>query len=67
MSSKFRKILSILIIALVAFGAYVSFFGLGPVDNIKDSLKYGLDIDGGVYVVMEAQTGKMTGSKLKET
>ena len=67
MSSKFRKILSVLIIALVAFGAYVSFFGLGPVDNIKDSLKYGLDIDGGVYVVMEAQTGKMTGTKLKET
>ena len=67
MSSKFRKILSVLIIALVAFGAYVSFFGLGPVNNIKDSLKYGLDIDGGVYVVMEAQTGKMTGSKLKET
>ena len=67
MSSKFRKILSVLIIALVAFGAYVSFFGLGPVNNIKDSLKYGLDIDGGVYVVMEAQTGKMSGSKLKET
>lgn len=67
MSSKFRKILSVLIIALVAFGAYVSFFGLGPVNNIKDSLNYGLDIDGGVYVVMEAQTGKMSGSKLKET
>ncbi|MFR2965187.1 MAG: hypothetical protein ACLTK0_01605 [Anaerovoracaceae bacterium] len=31
-------------------------FGIGKIDSAKDALKYGLDIDGGVYVVMEAQT-----------
>ncbi|WP_242838683.1 protein translocase subunit SecD [Eubacterium sp. AB3007] len=56
-----------MIILVIAFGAYVSVMGLGPVDNLKDSLKYGLDIDGGVYVVMEAQTGNQKGSTLKET
>ena len=67
MKSKLTKVLSILIILVVAFGAYVSVMGLGPVENLKDSLKYGLDIDGGVYVVMEAQTGNQKGSTLKET
>ncbi|MBQ1690716.1 MAG: protein translocase subunit SecF, partial [Firmicutes bacterium] len=36
--------------------------------NGKDALKYGLDINGGVYVVMEAQTDEMnlSGEELKE-
>jgi len=67
MNSKVRKVLSVIIIALVVFGGYVSVFGIGSISNLKDSLNYGLDIDGGVYVVMQANTGTQTGSKLNET
>ncbi|MBR2546969.1 MAG: protein translocase subunit SecD [Eubacterium sp.] len=66
MNSTIRKILSLLFIIVIAFGLYVSAFGIGPVKNLKDSLKYGLDINGGVYVVMEAETD-MTGTELKTT
>lgn len=67
MNSKLRKVLCILIMIVIVFGGFVSVKGLGPVENIKDSLKYGLDIDGGVYVVMEADTGDMEGTELRET
>ncbi len=67
MKSSVRKVLSIIIIAVVIVGWYASAFGLGPVKNIKDSLKYGLDINGGVNVVMEADTSKLSASKLKST
>ena len=56
-----------IIIILIAVGAYASLFGLGPVNNIKDSMKYGLDIDGGVYVVLQADTGSQSGEELKTT
>jgi len=67
MNSKLRKVLSVVIVILVALGAFVSVFGMGSVKNIKDQLNYGLDIDGGVYVVMQASTGNKTGSDLKTT
>lgn len=67
MNSKLRKVLTVIVIIAVVLGGYVSIFGLGSVKNIKDSLTYGLDIDGGVYVVMQANTGNQTGSKLKTT
>ncbi len=38
-------------------------FGAGPLEPLKDKIKLGLDIKGGVYVVMEAQTD-LTGDKL---
>ena len=66
MNSTIRKILSTLFILLICFGIYVSAFGIGPVKNLKDSLKYGLDINGGVYVVMEADTD-LTGTELTKT
>ena len=66
MNSTVRKILSILFILVIGFGIYASAFGIGPVKNLKDSLKYGLDINGGVYVVMEAETD-MSGTELKTT
>ena len=56
MNLKVRRILSLLILVIVVFGWYVSVFGIGPYKSIKDALKFGLDINGGVYVVMEAQT-----------
>lgn len=65
MNSKIRKILSVLIIVIVLFGWYVSVFGLGSIKSIKDSMKFGLDINGGVYVVMEAQTDAK-GAELKK-
>ena len=47
------------------FAWYVSVFGIGSIDSAKDALKYGLDIDGGVYVVMEADTD-LKGEELKK-
>lgn len=58
-----RKFLCFLVIFVVAFGAFVSLKGLGPVQKLSEKMKYGLDINGGVYVLMEAET-KSTGSDL---
>lgn len=58
-----RKFLCILVILVVAFGAFVSLKGLGPIQKLSEKMKYGLDINGGVYVLMEAET-KSTGSDL---
>ena len=66
MSSKIRKILSIIIILVVLVGWYITVFGIGPINSVKDVLKFGLDINGGVYVVMEAETD-LTGDELKAT
>ena len=71
MSVKLKKILAVLVIVLLVFGWFVTLFGIGDqskddaIKSVKDALKYGLDINGGVYVVMEAQTDK-TGDELKE-
>lgn len=54
MNGKLRKILSGLIIIAIVFGWYVTVFGIGPISSIKDVMKFGLDINGGVYVVLEA-------------
>lgn len=56
MSNNMRKILAILIAIVIIVGWYVTVFGIGSIAPIKDSIKLGLDIKGGVYVVMEAQT-----------
>ncbi len=56
MNSTLKRILAILVILVTAFAWFVSIFGIGGIDSAKDALKYGLDINGGVYVVMEAQT-----------
>ena len=70
MSLKVKRILAVLVIVALVFGWYVTLFGIGDktkdgaVTSVKSALKYGLDIDGGVYVVMEAQTD-LTGDELK--
>ena len=66
MSSKLKRILALLIIIVVLVGWYVSIFGVGAFSSVKDLLKFGLDINGGVYVVMEAETD-LTGDTLTET
>ena len=56
MNLKLRKVLSVLIVLAVAAGWYITVFGAGSISSIKNVMKFGLDIDGGVYVVMEAKT-----------
>lgn len=61
-----KKLLALLIIIVVAVGIQASFFGLGDsIPPVKESMKLGLDLKGGVYVVMEAQTDA-TGSELSQ-
>ena len=56
MNMNLRRIISGLVVIAVLFGWYITVFGIGPVGNIKEEMKFGLDINGGVYVVMEAET-----------
>jgi len=65
MNSNLRKALASLVIIVVLFGWYVTIFGIGSLSSIKDAMKFGLDINGGVYVVMEADTNK-SGAELKQ-
>lgn len=71
MSVKLKRILAALVIVVLVFGWFVTLCGIGDqskddaIKSVKDALKYGLDINGGVYVVMEAQTD-LTGDELKE-
>ena len=66
MNSKLRKVLASLVFVLVLVGWYVTIFGAGPIKPIKEQMKFGLDINGGVYVVMEADTD-LTGQELHKT
>lgn len=65
MNLNVKRGLAVLVIIALIFGWFVSLFGIGEFDSVKDALKYGLDIDGGVYVVMEAQTDA-TGDELAQ-
>ena len=56
MSDKLKRVLVIVVMIALVLGWYVTLFGIGDTDSVKETLKYGLDINGGVYVVMEAQT-----------
>lgn len=66
MNSKVKKILSGLIVIAILFGWYVTIFGVGPVKSIKDVMKFGLDINGGVYVVLEASADDIENLKGEE-
>ena len=59
-----KKIAAIIITVVIAFVWVLTVIGIGPVEPIQDKIKLGLDISGGVYVVLEAQTDA-TGSELK--
>lgn len=65
MSYNLKKVLAVLFVVIIAVGWYLTIFGAGPVEPIKDRMKLGLDIKGGVYVVMEANTD-LEGEELKE-
>ena len=65
MSANLKKALAALVLVAVVLGWYFTCFGAGSVSSVKDAMKYGLDINGGVYVVMEAQTD-LTGEELEQ-
>lgn len=59
-----KKIVSILIIIIMLFGWFFSVNGFGEGGSIAQRMKLGLDMIGGVSVVLEADTDA-TGSELK--
>ena len=65
--SKTRKaVCAVLIILLLIASWYISIFGIGKkIGGLDKQLKYGLDINGGVYVLLEADT-KETGTELTQ-
>ena len=65
MKEKLKKIVAVLLLLLVGFGWYATVFGVGNLAPLTDKIQLGLDIKGGVYVVMEAQTDK-EGDELTE-
>ena len=54
MNHNLKKVLAVLVVVIIAVGWYLTIFGAGPLAPIKDRMKLGLDIKGGVYVIMEA-------------
>lgn len=60
----FRKVVAVLVLLLLIAGWFVTVAGVGDkVGSIKDYMKLGLDLQGGVYVVLEAKTDA-TGEEL---
>jgi SecD/SecF fusion protein len=60
-----KKIAAVITVIVIAFVWVVTAMGIGPVGPIQDEIKLGLDISGGVYVVMEAETDA-TGTELEQ-
>ena len=56
MNQTLKKVLAVLVVIVIIFGWYVTLFGIGSMQSIKDKLSLGLDIKGGVYVLFEAET-----------
>lgn len=65
MNGTLKKLLAVLVIIVIALGWTATIAGLGPIKPASKQIKLGLDIKGGVYVVMEAQTDKK-GEELKK-
>jgi protein-export membrane protein SecD len=59
----------LLVLVIVGTGIYTAFMGLKigdfSIESVKDSMKLGLDIKGGAFVVLEADTDA-TGKELKD-
>ena len=54
---KKRKIVAAVLVIVVLIASWViSVFGAGKIESLDKQLKYGLDINGGVYVLLEADT-----------
>jgi len=59
-----KKIAAIIVTVIIAVLWIITAVGIGPAGPVQDKIKLGLDISGGVYVVLEAQTDA-TGSDLQ--
>ncbi len=59
-----KKVLAILVVVITVFGWVLSFTGLDAFAGLGERIKLGLDMIGGVSVVLEADT-EYTGSELK--
>ena len=46
MNYKLKRVLAVLFVVIIAVGWYLTIFGAGPIDPIKDRIKLGLDIKG---------------------
>ena len=69
MLNKLKPLMAVLLIVLTIVCSVITIVG-GPVKPLKKQLKYGLDINGGVYVVMEGETkakGEQLDTLMKET
>ena len=44
MNHNLKKVLAVLFVIIIAVGWYLTIFGAGPIDPIKDRMKLGLDI-----------------------
>jgi len=51
-----KRLAAIIVTVVIALVWVITAVGIGPVGPIQDKIKLGLDISGGVYVVLEAQT-----------
>jgi len=60
MSFNVRRILAIIFVIIIAFGWVVTVKGIGPITPVKDRMNLGLDIKGGVYVVLEADKKELS-------
>ncbi|MDR1796274.1 MAG: protein translocase subunit SecD [Clostridiales Family XIII bacterium] len=60
-----KKVIAVIAVVIVAFVWTITVVGIGPVGPIQNFIKLGLDIKGGVYVIMEAETDK-SGAELEE-
>jgi SecD/SecF fusion protein len=56
MNKQAKWIASVITILIIIVGWIATLTGIGGFGPIQDKIKLGLDIKGGVYVVMEAQT-----------
>lgn len=65
MNVQMKKFLAAILLIFIIFGWVVTVTGAGPIPALKDKIKLGLDIKGGVYVLMEAQTD-LKGDELKK-
>ena len=65
MNYNLKRVLAVVFVIIIAAGWYFTIFGAGPIDPLKDRMKLGLDIKGGVYVVMEADTD-LEGEELRQ-
>ena len=58
-----KKLLATIVTLIIVLGWTVAIKGVGPIKSISKQMKYGLDINGGVYVLLQADT-KAKGSDL---